>query len=221
MSVTENLNGLQEELGAYPLKNVVVVTKYATPTQIEEAFQYGIRDFGENRIQDLEQKWTCLPQEIVKASRWHFLGHLQRNKVNKALALGFHLVHSFDSLSLAEKMSQSALSHGSCQAVLLQVNLTRDPQKTGYLKEDLLRDFANIMVLKGVRVLGLMTIGPYPAPSQESLMIFQSLRELRDTIEFTFQNPLPELSMGMTKDFHHAIKCGATIIRVGTRIFRI
>lgn len=219
MSVKQNLNALMQEVPQDRTVRVVVVTKYATLEQMQDAFEWGIRDFGENKIQDYERKTAQLPPEFVSAVRWHFLGHLQSNKINKTLGNRFDLIHSIDSLELAQKLSNRNEQHRTQQPVLLQVNLTREPQKSGFPEEVLRDTFSHLIQLQGISIQGLMTIGPYTTDAQASKHCFCHLRDLRDQLVHQFGKPLPELSMGMSQDFAHAIECGATIIRIGNRIF--
>lgn len=197
---------------------LVAVTKYASIDQMIEAYEWGIRDFGENKIQDFERKQALLPKTVVKSVRWHLLGHLQRNKVNKTVPNRFTMIHSVDSLALASKLSERNEASQIRQSVLLQVNLTREPQKTGFLEEDLLEVYPQLLTLHGITIEGLMTIGPHTQNPEESRSCFCHLHELREQLKDKFELPLPQLSMGMSEDFDHAIECGATIIRIGNRI---
>lgn len=219
MSVAENLETLYRELPPNRKIQVVVVTKYATIAQMHEAFNWGVRDFGENRIQDLSAKLAQLPEPMVNAVRWHFLGHLQRNKINKAVGLPLNLIHSLDSVALAQALSQAYAPTGKGQPVLAQVNVTQEPQKTGFGEETLKADFERLLELEGLQIKGLMAIGPHTHDGEASKATFNRLRMLRDMLSDTYAHPLPELSMGMSQDFAHAIECGATIIRIGNRIF--
>lgn len=219
MSVQENLAKIQQQLSAHKGVRLVAVTKYATLDQMREAFACGLRDFGENKIQDVERKQQALPSEMVEKVRWHFLGHLQRNKVKFTRHRRFHLIHSIDSWALAEKLSLLNQQDQVQQPVLLQVNITRDSQKSGFLEETLLAEFPRLITLPGLVIQGLMTIGPYPVEDALSRACFCRLRDLRRHLAETFDIPLPELSMGMSQDFHHAIECDATIVRIGDRLF--
>ncbi len=214
MSLSEKYQALLQALPANHAVRVVAVTKYATMAQMMEAYEAGIRDFGENKIQDVEAKIHAFPEV-----RWHMIGHLQKNKAKKAVELGFDLIHSIDSLALAQKVSLYSEALERKQAVLLQVNITREPQKTGFPEEALWRDFPQLMALQGIDIQGLMTIGPYTDEVAQSIACFRHLHDLRDKLKDQFACALPELSMGMSKDFFHAIECGATIIRIGSHLF--
>lgn len=219
MSVKSNLEALYKEFPPEREVRLVVVSKYATIPRMIEAYESGIRDFGESRIQDAEKKLSQLPSEMLNNVRWHFIGHLQRNKIKKTLHNRFWLIQSLDSVELAEQLSRLNMEQGTRQAVLLQVNLTRESQKSGFLEEALLRDYPQLIRLPGLIIRGLMTIGPHTQQAEESRQHFCHLKSLRDQLVEAFDHPLPELSMGMSEDFQHAIACGATIVRIGNRIF--
>lgn len=220
MSIRQKFHDVLQQLPSDGLVRVVAVTKYATADRMIEAYEAGIREFGENKIQDVEAKFQKLPDEIVRNVRWHMIGHLQKNKAKKAVQLGFSLIHSIDSLELAQKISAACESLNMKQPALLQVNITREPQKTGFLEETLRQEFPQIMGLGGLDIQGLMTIGPHTDDALASIACFGHLHDLRDTLEDQFGHALRELSMGMSKDFNHAIKSGATIIRIGTHLFK-
>ncbi len=222
-TVTQRIQELQTILDQHRSggQNVrlVAVSKYATLDQICEAYEAGIRDFGENKVQDFEAKLSALPPTVAQNSRWHFLGHVQRNKIKKIRTHQIHLIHSMDSLTLALMLSEANEKYGSRQPVLLQVNLTQEPQKTGFSRESLLEEFPKLMNLSGIEIQGLMTMGPHTMDAAASIHVFTHLANIRDHLEQTYSIRLPELSMGMSQDFVHALKCGATIIRIGNRIF--
>jgi pyridoxal phosphate enzyme (YggS family) len=215
--IKDNLDTLQQQLP--PDVTLVAVTKYATLEQMIEAYEWGVRDFGENKIQDWERKLVDLPPEVAYGVRWHFLGHLQKNKAKHTVGGKIHLIHSVDSVALAQKLAILNEGAGTRQDVLLQVNISREPQKTGFLEEDLISAFPQIMDLSCLRLQGLMTIAPNTDNAAERHACFSRLHALRDMLSNQFSIPLPHLSMGMSDDFHHAIECGATIIRIGSHIF--
>lgn len=219
MSIQERLAELKKELPTNNPPRLVAVSKYATPAQMMEAYACGIRNFGESRIQDVETKFRTLPPEMVQDCRWHFIGHLQRNKVNKAVALGFHLIHSVDSLRLAEALSAAALTRGIRQAVLLQINLTDETQKSGFSESQIRQEFLRLLELPGLDIRGLMTIGPHTSDEQAVKSTFCELKRLQEQLIEQSGHPMSECSMGMSEDFHHAMQCGATILRIGSRIF--
>jgi hypothetical protein len=171
-------------------------------------------DIGESYIQEAQAK----QQELADAPvRWHFIGKLQSNKA-KLAAGEFALVHSVDSLKLARMLHKRAESLEDPQDILLQVNLGREPQKSGVDPENAAELAENIAALSGLRLVGLMTMPPFGDPEQ-ARPIFAGLRRLRDELVERLGLALPELSMGMSDDFIQAIEEGATLVRIGTRIF--
>lgn len=219
MSIERNLENIRAKLPGNRQVTLVVVSKYATNEQLLEAYRCGVRDFGENRIQDVERKCNELPDEVVHSIRWHFQGHLQRNKVKKTRHKRFHLIHSVDSTRLAQKLAEDNEANNTIQPVLLQLNLTGDPNKYGFSTIAFQEACDSLLALKGIDVQGLMTIGPYPPEPQACIQCFGQLRALRDEMEQRYNRTLPHLSMGMTQDFEHALECGATIIRIGSGVF--
>jgi len=197
---------------------LIAVSKGVCAETIKNAVENGIREFGENRIQEAQDKISfikaCLPESRVI---WHLIGHLQKNKAKTAVKL-FDMIHSVDSLELAILLNRYAGETGKKQRIMLQVKLSCEDSKYGLLKE------TNIEVLNGIRHLcnlqveGLMTIPPYFDDPERVRPFFRELRELKDkAVQAGFR--LSELSMGMSNDFEVAIEEGATMVRVGTAIF--
>jgi hypothetical protein len=182
------------------------------------AWEAGLRHFGENRIQDALAKQAVLPPDLVDGVTWHLIGPLQRNKVTKAVG-AFSLIHSVENLALAEKIAIRASALGEVQAVLLQVNMGREPQKHGFIPEALDGLLPALLALPALEVRGLMTVAPHTQAVSQLQEVFFGLAHLRDRLAKTYLRPLPELSMGMSGDYGHAIACGATIIRVGAFLF--
>jgi len=193
--------------------SVVAVVKTVPVEKIEEAIAYGIKIIGENRVQEAKQKFTC----IGSKADWHMVGHLQTNKVKDALKI-FSLIHSLDSLRLAEELEKRAEKPIDC---LIEVNTSKEKTKFGITPESLSDFFESIRNFKNVNVRGLMTIGPGWATSdpEASRPCFRLLHDLRDRLARESHIPLPILSMGMTSDFEIAIEEGASMIRVGTALF--
>jgi pyridoxal phosphate enzyme (YggS family) len=217
MSVAENLARIKEILGARPVK-LVAVTKNADPAQIEEAFQSGVTEFGENRLQDALRKREQLPPYVEEHVNWHFVGHLQMNKVRQTIGR-FVLVHSVDSLKLANELSKAASNMSVVQSILLQVKVLADPAKTGFTIEELQSQFAEIKNLPNLSVKGLMTMTPLTDDRVVWRRCFNGLKELRDDLMAAHKVKLDELSMGMTHDWQEAVNCGSTMIRLGRAIF--
>ncbi len=218
MSVADNLARIKEKIGDRRVK-LIAVTKTAKPSQIEEAYTSGVTEFGESRIQDALAKLKVLPPQVVNTTNWHFIGHLQTNKVKQAVG-PFALIHSVDSLHLAQEISRIASDRKIEQAILLQVKIAEDPGKSGFSADQLQAQFSQILALPNLRIDGLMTIAPYTEDKNVWLQCFNGLRDLRDNLEKEHGVKLRELSMGMSTDWQEAINCGATMVRIGTAIFK-
>jgi pyridoxal phosphate enzyme (YggS family) len=190
------------------------VSKTFPAEAVAEAMAAGQMLFGESRVQEAVAKIAALPA----GAEWHFIGHLQSNKVRKILPL-CRLFHAVDSLALAGDFSRIGGELGVTAAVLLQVNVARDGAKFGVDPDDAERVLAAMAVLPRLEVRGLMTIPALSRDGEEARGHFAALRELRDRLAGSMGVPLPELSMGMSGDFLEAIEEGATIVRVGSAIF--
>ncbi len=196
---------------------IVAVTKGFGLPVVQVARAVGISVFGENRVQEAEPKVAAMPD-----ADWHLIGHLQSNKARRALAL-FSTIHSVDSLDLLARVERIAHDDGRHPRLLLQVNLTGEPQQSGFERDELApNDPIVLSALAGahaVEVAGLMTIARYGAPDGEARATFAALRDLRDRLQDASGVALPVLSMGMTADAEAAVAEGATLVRVGTAIF--
>lgn len=205
------------------LVTLVAVSKYATVAQMREAYQAGVRNFGENKVQDALVKIAAFPESEFPDLRWHFIGSLQGNKVKKTVGR-FHLIQSVDSVALAENLSRQNQAVGQKQAVLLQVNVSADPSRHGFLPESLLPAAEQLLSLPGIALRGLMAMAPPEASiAQDELALksaFGNVSALRDAMQDKLGIDLPDLSMGMTHDFPQALACGATIIRIGNYLFK-
>jgi hypothetical protein len=194
---------------------LVGVSKGFSADGIRQAFAAGVRHFGESRAQEWESK---APHVEDLAATWHLVGHLQRNKVTRAVRL-FHTVDSLDSLPLAEKLNQAA-GEGRRMPVLLEVRLDESSAaKFGCQPEDLPRLAEGVLLLPHLELRGLMTVPPVAANAEETRPVFRHLRELRDDLTHRTGLQLSELSMGMSNDFEVAIEEGATQVRIGTALF--
>jgi pyridoxal phosphate enzyme (YggS family) len=228
MSVAENIARIQEKIrtaaaraGRDPEEITLMAVSKTFPAEcIREAYQAGIRHFGENRVQEFAGKVDSLRD--LEDARWHMIGHLQTNKAAKAAEL-FHAVDSVDSLKLAEKLNDSAQKLGKKLAVLIEVNVGGEAAKSGMPTDspELDRLLCAAPQLDHLEIRGLMTIPPFTEDPQWALPFFRKLRELRDQIA---ARKLPGvrmevLSMGMSHDFEVAIEEGSTCVRVGTAIF--
>ncbi len=192
---------------------LVAVTKTVAPDRIREAMEYGLRIFGENRVQEARAK---IP--LITGASWHLIGHLQRNKVKEALRL-FDMIHSIDGLLLAEELSRRAEA-GHPIDVLIEVNVSREPQKHGVAPEETAALVGRVARLAGLRLRGLMAMAPVVARPEDARPFFRALRELRDRVRDGVPDAaLDDLSMGMTDDFEVAIEEGATMVRIGRALF--
>ena len=195
---------------------LIAVSKTKPVSMIEEAMEAGIREFGENKLQEMKEKYEILPKDL----HWHMIGHLQLNKVKYVVPRAC-MIHSVDSLRLAEKISAEAEKNHLVMPVLIEVNVAEEDTKFGVKlseAEDLIRQAA---VLPGISIQGLMTIAPFVENAEENRGVFQKLRKL--SVDIRSKNidnvTMCNLSMGMTGDYQVAIEEGATMVRVGTGIF--
>ena len=195
---------------------LVAVSKTKPEEQIRELMEIGVRDFGENKVQDLCKKMEDIPGE----NRWHFIGGLQRNKVKYLVGRPICLIHSVDSIKLAQEIQKEAEKKGVTVPVLLEINIGGEQSKGGVAPKEAEALLRQAAVFSRLRIQGLMTVAP-PGKEEENRAYFREMRLLRDLLA-ALALPgvdLRELSMGMTDDFETAIAEGATIVRVGTAIF--
>lgn len=193
---------------------LVAVSKTHSVETVREAMEAGQVVFGESKVQEARVKIPLLPSNL----RWHFIGHLQKNKVRHALPL-FQLIHSIDGLELAQAVDRIAQDEGLHPRVLLEVNVAGEASKFGFQPERLHQQMESVLALPRLSVEGLMCIPPFAEDAEVSRGYFRTLRELRNILENKFDLKLPHLSMGMTNDYTVAIEEGATLVRVGTAIF--
>lgn len=216
--IKSNIDRINRELQNIPSDaKLIAVSKTKPVIMLEEAYSAGMRDFGENKVQELTDKYEQLPKDI----RWHMIGHLQRNKVKYIIDKVF-LIHSVDSLRLAEEISKEATKKNVDVNILIEVNIAEEDSKFGLeRKEDILRLLRDISLLPHIHVKGLMTVAPFVEKAEENRGYFKKLREL--AVDIKAENidniSIDILSMGMTGDYLVAAQEGATYIRVGTGIF--
>ena len=215
--VQENINRACERAGRDPGEVTLVAVSKTKPNEVlQEAYDAGVRVFGENKVQELVGKMDSLPEDIA----WHMIGHLQRNKV-KYIAGRVALIHSVDSFRLAEEINIQAKKRGIVIPVLIEVNVGEENSKFGVYVEDTIDLVRQAAELDGVSIKGLMTIAPYVVDPEENRPLFHKIRDLALDIrsENIHNVSMDILSMGMTNDYEVAVEEGATIIRVGTGIF--
>ena len=222
MSLADNLAGVQQRIRAACERSgrdpssvqLLAVAKTHPPEAVKAVADLGLTLFGENKVQEAKVKIPQCPGRL----RWHFIGHLQTNKVRDAVEL-FAMIQSVDSLPLAQEINKRAEAAARTMPVLLEVNVAGEASKFGYQPEQLLVELKEVNALPRLEIHGLMTVPPWSAEPEKARPHFRRLRELKAQCEQILGAPLPQLSMGMTGDFEIAVEEGATMIRVGTALF--
>ena len=222
--ITENLEQVRKNIdeacrmaGRDPKEvTLIAVSKTKPVSMLKEAYDAGARCFGENKVQEIMDKHPQLPEDI----QWHMIGHLQRNKV-KYIVDKVSMIHSVDSLRLAQTIEQEAAKHNVCVPVLLEVNVAQEESKFGLKMDEVLPLIETIADFPHIKVQGLMTIAPYVENAEDNRDFFRQLKKLSVDIEVKNINnvSMSVLSMGMTGDYQVAVQEGATMVRVGTGIF--
>lgn len=222
--VTENLKAVEEKIRKACERSgrdrgevtLIAVSKTKPVEMMEEAMESGIRVFGENKVQEILKKEVLLPEDV----QWHLIGHLQRNKVRQ-IAGKVAMIHSVDSLRLAEQIQKEYEKLGQTAQILIEVNVAREESKFGLMPEETEETIRKIAEMPNIQVCGLMTIAPFVEDPEENRIHFRNLRKL--LVDINAKNidniSMNELSMGMTGDYEVAIEEGATFVRVGTGIF--
>lgn len=223
--IQDNLNEVNEKIRvtcescgrAFEEITLVNVSKTKPVEVLSEGYEAGMRVFGENKVQEIRDKYETFKKEGV---RWHMIGHLQRNKV-KYIIDKVELIHSVDSLRLAETISKEAGKHGLEVGILIQVNMAEEATKFGLSHDETYALIKDISRLDHLQIQGLMTIAPFVADQEENRPVFKAMKELFiDIKEQNIDNVnMNVLSMGMSNDFQVAIEEGATMIRIGTALF--
>jgi pyridoxal phosphate enzyme (YggS family) len=227
MTVAESLRRVEERIEAARSRagrtdpvTLVVVTKGRPPELVRDVLAAGVRDIGENRVQEARAKKPALAEDFARRRvRFHMIGHLQRNKVGAALEL-FDLVHSVDSVPLARKISEHAATRGGPAPILLELNAGGEAAKSGFALEAFDDRVAELADLPGLEIGGLMTLAPLDASERRLREIFGGLRERLDRLSDALPgHPVRHLSMGMSGDFEIAVEEGATLVRIGSAVF--
>ena len=216
-TVNKNLLQIQEDIAPYK-PNIIAVTKYFDETAIIEAYNAGLRDFAESRVIEAVEKIQNLPAEIRESSKFHFIGHLQTNKVKKVVE-NFDYIHSVDSVKLAKVISNEAQNIGKIQNIFLEVNVAEEEQKFGFSKNEIYEIFTSVKELPSINISGLMNMTPFGADDEELEKLFQQMADLKCELEKRFDCKLKEMSMGMSQDYKIAVKYGATMLRIGRKLF--
>ena len=222
--LSENLKNVEKEIedacrrsGRDPREVTLVAVSKTKPVEmLQEAYDAGAREFGENKVQEIDAKYDRLPRDI----HWHMIGHLQRNKV-KYIVDKVAMIHSVDSLRMAEAIDKEAQKKNVVVPILIEVNVAEEDSKFGLSLEEVTSLVESISKLSNVRIQGLMTVAPFVEDPEENREVFRSLKKL--SVDIAAKNinnvTMSVLSMGMTNDYQVAIEEGATIVRVGTGIF--
>ncbi len=222
MDLAANLASVRERIAAACVRagrdsasvQLVAVSKGQPPEVVSQATALGLTLFGENKVQEAKAKIPLCPGRL----RWHMIGHLQSNKARDAVEL-FEMLHSVDSLALAQELNKRADQAAKRLPVLLEVNIAAEASKHGFTPNGALMDLAAINALPRLEIHGLMTMAPWTPDVEKVRPVFRRLRELKTECEQQLGAPLPHLSMGMTNDFEVAVEEGATFVRIGTAIF--
>ncbi len=237
MSIANNIEQVQERITRACARSgrnasdvtLVAVSKTFSAETVVEAYKLGLRNFGENRVEEAAEKIPTVRQQISNEPsasdlRWHLVGHLQSRKVREAAML-FDIIHSVDSARLAAKLDRLCVDAGRVMPILLECNVSGEPSKYGFAaagegRGELLGAVESIVAMPGLRVEGLMTVAPIVSDPEEARPVLRALRALRDELAARFpQASWRRLSMGMTDDFEIAVEEGATLVRIGRAIF--
>ena len=215
--VQKNINESCNKINRDPNEVTLIAVSKTKPVEmLKEAYDAGARVFGENKVQEIVDKYDQMPSDV----KWHMIGHLQRNKV-KYIVDKVALIHSVDSLRLAETIENEAAKHNVTVPILIEVNVAQEESKFGLKTEEVLSLVESVAALPHINIKGLMTIAPYVEDPEENRGIFRQLKKL--SVDIAAKNinnvNMSVLSMGMTGDYQVAVEEGATMIRVGTGIF--
>lgn len=194
---------------------LLAVSKTVDTDAVEALYEIGVRDFGENREPELERKSSLLPDDI----KWHFIGRLQSNKIRKIIRHAA-VIHSVDSAAMLQRIDRIAGEESKTPEIFIEVSIAGEEQKGGIAPAELPELISTALQCRNIKVCGLMTMAPFDAEEEELQKIFSELASLRDRLNDKYGSKiLTELSMGMSGDFRTAIRCGSTIVRIGSAIF--
>jgi PLP dependent protein len=212
--IKENLKRILEELPKGV--DLVAAAKTRTPDEVLEAIDAGVRIIGENYVQEAEKAFEAVGEKV----RWHMIGHLQSNKAKKAVKI-FDVIETVDSMKLARAIDKACQNMGKVMQVLIEVNSGEEPQKAGVMPEDGISLVRDMSELKNIKIMGLMTMGPFAGDPEDARPYFQKTRKLFEEIK-TLNLPgveMKHLSMGMSNSYRVALEEGANMVRIGTRLF--
>lgn len=219
-NIKKNMQDIKDDVKKYSENpenvKIVVATKYVDASGVKKVIEAGVKAIGENRAQVFRDKIAELGIENVE---WHFIGHLQKNKI-KYIIDNVELIHSVDSLGLAREIDKKAEKINKKVNILLEVNISREESKSGYKIEELKKEIEEYKKLLNINIKGLMTMAPFSAKKDEIRAVFKGLRLFKEELNKNyFEGTLSELSMGMSNDYDLALLEGATIIRIGSKVF--
>src|SRR5574344_1645188 len=215
--VKENLLKIQEDIAPYTPR-IIAVTKYFDESKLIEAYNAGLRDFGESRVIQAIEKIKKLQEERRQNSTFHMIGHLQTNKVSKAVGF-FDYIHSVDSVKVAREISKVAEEKNIVQKIFLQLNNAGEEQKYGLSGGRIDDAFSDIITMKGIKIVGIMNIAPMLVDEAELKRLFEDVVRVRNELQDKFKYELKEISMGMSGDYKIAVVAGATMVRIGRKLF--
>jgi len=215
--IKERLLQIQEDIAPCQ-PNIIAVTKYFEAQKTVDAYNAGLRDFAESRVNEAIDKINSLPEDVRKNSRFHFIGHLQTNKVAKVVKV-FDCIHSVDTLNLAEKIAKSAEEQNKIQKIFIEVNFAQEENKFGYSEDVLYKEFPLLLNLSGLEILGLMSMAPLGASEDFLYSLYSKVASVQKDLNEKYSIRMRETSMGMSQDYIIAAKCGATQLRIGRKLF--
>ena len=216
-TIRENLLRIQEEIAPCKPK-IIAVTKYFDENAIIASYNAGLRNFGESKVVEASKKIEALPQDIKQNSTFHLIGHLQTNKVKQAVKV-FDYIHSVDSLKVAQAISNQAQQIGKVQKILVQINNANEEQKFGFSCDDVFKYFEQILQLKNIEVTGVMNMAPLGIDKDVIFELFMQIVQIRNSLQNEFKCELKEISMGMSQDYLLAARAGATMLRIGRKLY--
>lgn len=211
--VRERIDAAVARGGRGQAVTIVAVTKTHGPDALQAAWDAGLQDIGENKVQEAVRKMDAVRQPF----RWHLIGHLQRNKVKHLDR--FHLLHSLDRNELTEAVAASAAKNSTTIDALVQMNVAGEETKGGFTPQQLLREAGRFAAVKGIRIRGVMTMAPFDADERMLRRVFAGARNARELLQEAGNHDATELSMGMSGDYEIAVEEGATCVRLGTVLF--
>ncbi|MBQ8459442.1 YggS family pyridoxal phosphate-dependent enzyme [bacterium] len=217
-TVKGNLLRIQEEIAPCKPK-IIAVTKYFDEKAMISAYDAGLRDFGESRAIEAVEKINNLPKNVKENSTFHFIGHLQTNKVKHVVKV-FDYIHSVDSVRLANIISEQSREIRKVQKVLIQINNAGEEQKSGFSKDEIFENFEQLRRLEHINIVGVMNMAPFGISEDELRGLFTDIVNIRNELKREFDCELKEISMGMSQDYKIAAQTGATMLRIGRKLFK-